>query len=400
MNNLKVTRRGIVVSILVLLLISFISANHIITPSSFSDVDEDAIYTYIISINNNDTGPDANITQVDITIPTNLIFISGTNGTDVNSSTFSNTSEVLTWTSSINSSETNNFQFNGNITTPGNYTINITTTNSSGISLSIINLTINLVVPTCTEDWSYTPWSDCINGNETRTANDTNNCGTTDDRNTLSRTCTVINTTSCIQNWSIGEWSTCTDSLQTRTVTDSSSCNNVTGKPSTNQSCTILPSCTPDWDCGEGWEPEKCPKNETQTRTCTDANSCEVNTGKPSEERECTYESSVNWKIIGITAGGLTFAAIIFAVVIIFFRKKTGTLDDESDEGTYQGDFYTPPTSPPPGRIQRNLPLRRPIQQPVRQQTNVPLRRPVRRPINQQTNIPPNTIQRRFQQPL
>ena len=35
------------------------------------------------------------------------------------------------------------------------------------------------VAPTCVENWSCTEWSECINGTQTRTCTDLNNCGTT-----------------------------------------------------------------------------------------------------------------------------------------------------------------------------------------------------------------------------
>ncbi len=45
----------------------------------------------------------------------------------------------------------------------------------------------------CTESWSCSSWSSCINGQQTRTCTDTNNCGTTLSRPPLSQSCTVSN---------------------------------------------------------------------------------------------------------------------------------------------------------------------------------------------------------------
>lgn len=44
----------------------------------------------------------------------------------------------------------------------------------------------------CTENWTCADWSACINGRQTRTCTDQNGCGTTNDRPTLTQSCTVI----------------------------------------------------------------------------------------------------------------------------------------------------------------------------------------------------------------
>jgi PGF-pre-PGF domain-containing protein len=41
----------------------------------------------------------------------------------------------------------------------------------------------------CTESWTYTDWGTCSNGIQTRTATDSNSCGTTEDMGALSQTC-------------------------------------------------------------------------------------------------------------------------------------------------------------------------------------------------------------------
>jgi len=43
--------------------------------------------------------------------------------------------------------------------------------------------------PSCTESWTCTNWFDCSNGQQSRTCTDTNNCGTTNSRPALIKTC-------------------------------------------------------------------------------------------------------------------------------------------------------------------------------------------------------------------
>lgn len=47
----------------------------------------------------------------------------------------------------------------------------------------------NFTTPLCTESWAYGAWSGCIGGSQTRTATDSNECGTTVNRSILSRSC-------------------------------------------------------------------------------------------------------------------------------------------------------------------------------------------------------------------
>ncbi|PJA62748.1 MAG: hypothetical protein CO161_04810, partial [Candidatus Portnoybacteria bacterium CG_4_9_14_3_um_filter_44_9] len=92
-------------------------------------------------------------------------------------------------------------------------------------------------------------------------------------------------TATCTPNWQTGSWSTCINGQQTRTVTDSNNCGTTTNKPATTQSCTV--ACTPNWSCtGFGI----C-ANGQQTRTCTDTNNCGVMTGRPSLTQSCVTQS-------------------------------------------------------------------------------------------------------------
>ncbi len=129
---------------------TFVIASHVVNNStggiSFY-VNEDLGYVYNISINNTDSGQTANITWVNITLPSNLIFRPGTmNGTNALAN-FSNTSIVLMWVNVtsyvINGSEAKYFWFNATATNPGTYYITVTTLNATNVSSSNLTVTVN-----------------------------------------------------------------------------------------------------------------------------------------------------------------------------------------------------------------------------------------------------------------
>jgi len=129
----------------------FVLAAYIIIPesgaTSFS-VNETANYTYNISIGN--TFDDANISQVNITLPSNFTFTAGTEGTNSTNgpvSIFSNTSTVLNWTNTtthlINASQNVSFWFNATASYPGTYNFTINITNTTGFATENISVTVN-----------------------------------------------------------------------------------------------------------------------------------------------------------------------------------------------------------------------------------------------------------------
>jgi hypothetical protein len=72
---------------------------------------------------------------------------------------------------------------------------------------------------TCTPVWTCSAWSACVNGVQTRTCTDTNNCGTTLGRPALSQTCVISECTSTSNcqvpevcyNSQCGLWQLCGD---------------------------------------------------------------------------------------------------------------------------------------------------------------------------------------------
>ena len=133
---------------------AFVFAAHVITLSSGGssvNVAEDVGFIYNISVNNSDAGQNANITQVNITLPSGFLFIPGaSNGTSAVNPVFTNDSasnQVLSWSNFtnylVNGSEIKYFWFNATAATPGNYNITVTTLNATGPFMSNISVSVN-----------------------------------------------------------------------------------------------------------------------------------------------------------------------------------------------------------------------------------------------------------------
>jgi len=148
-NNKMVTKKSAYMFLfLALLSISVVLAIHVVTTSdggtSFS-VNETVNYTYNITLNNSDLG---NVSQINITIPSNFTFTANTNGTNISvSHNFTNTSTILTWANItehlLNGTEIGYFWFNASCTNPGTYNFTIEALNSTNTSITNISVTIN-----------------------------------------------------------------------------------------------------------------------------------------------------------------------------------------------------------------------------------------------------------------
>ncbi len=84
---------------------------------------------------------------------------------------------------------------------------------------------------------------------------------------------------SCTESWTCSGWSACVNGQQTKTCTDSHNCGTTANKPLTTQSCNS--ACTPNVLCND-WS--GC-QDGKQTRTCSDANRC--TSGTTNEKRDC-----------------------------------------------------------------------------------------------------------------
>lgn len=76
---------------------------------------------------------------------------------------------------------------------PGNYHVKVyTNVSDAKCVVKVADIReFDFVVPPvgCLEDWTYGAWSACINGQQTRTATDSNSCGTTINRSEIIRSC-------------------------------------------------------------------------------------------------------------------------------------------------------------------------------------------------------------------
>lgn len=120
-------------------------AAHVITPTSIN-VLEDASRIYNITVNNSDTTLTANITQINITLPSSFTFTGATNATDAGAHEFTNTSTVLSWTNAsglVMNLTLKRFWFNATASTPGTYNISVLTLNATGAFRSNVSVTVN-----------------------------------------------------------------------------------------------------------------------------------------------------------------------------------------------------------------------------------------------------------------
>ena len=145
-------KRGmLLLTLSIILATSLVFAAHVITISDGSssfDFNEDTTSLYNISVNNTDTLAGANISEVNITLPSAFNFTFDTNDTSVGTHTFTNTSTVLSWLNDglVMNLTVNNFWFNATAS-PGHYNITVDTTNSSGTSSTNLSVTINETTP-------------------------------------------------------------------------------------------------------------------------------------------------------------------------------------------------------------------------------------------------------------
>jgi hypothetical protein len=114
-------------------------ANYSINESSLN------IYTLNITVNNTDTTAIANITNINITLPTTLSFISNTNGTSAGAHVFLNKSSTLTWnnTNLVMNLTWKYFWFNVSVSSPGSYVIIVNTSNTTKTYTTNITFRIN-----------------------------------------------------------------------------------------------------------------------------------------------------------------------------------------------------------------------------------------------------------------
>lgn len=152
-KNLKVTKLFTIFLAIVTLSVFVVYAAHIVTvnPVTFNP-SEDVSAVLNVSVNNSYAEPSAaNITIVNITIPSGFSFAADTNGTSVSALnfTFSISGQVATWINTTNSglvagNETRFFWINVTATTPGStYNITVNTKNATATTITNISAIVN-----------------------------------------------------------------------------------------------------------------------------------------------------------------------------------------------------------------------------------------------------------------
>lgn len=158
----------------------------------------------------------------------------------------------------------------------------------------------------CTANFTCGSWSDCINGNMTRTCVDMNGCNPV---RIEKQAC------QCTPNWNCSDWSECIGNQQVRICLDLNTCQTDSGKPSETKSCGDI--CEPNWHCTD-WAPKKCDDTKTQYRNCTDHNSCNNLAGMPEESKSCSYIANFAWMIFFI----LLIIIILILGVVSLLKKR------------------------------------------------------------------------------
>jgi len=157
---------------------------------------------------------------------------------------------------------------------------------SKSITVNTTNpqVSISTKINTCVPNWICGSWNFCVNGQQTRTCTDSNNCGITTNKPATTQTCTAT----CSPNQKYSDWSTCING-QIRTVTDLNKCGGGTGISFETRSTPEFIKCS-DWsDC----------VNNRQTRTCPDSILCEPE-NKPILIRDCVSPASLQVEAKGV----------------------------------------------------------------------------------------------------
>ncbi len=149
MLNMK--KSGLFIILVSLVLLSgFVFAEVLVTMSSggnFTGIDEDVNVAFNISINNTDQGSAGNISQVNITLPSQMTFDSNSQGSDAPQNNFSIDGQTLSWSNLthfvVNNVTLNYFNFNATGNSPGTYLIQIFTSNGSRVLNENITIEIN-----------------------------------------------------------------------------------------------------------------------------------------------------------------------------------------------------------------------------------------------------------------
>ena len=164
----------------------------------------------------------------------------------------------------------------------------LTSKQIADISAALSAPTTTVPTPTTCTSFTYSPWSACENGSQSRTVLTTSPTGCTGGSPVvLTQACTPAPAT--CTSFTYSPWGDCQSSnTQTRTVTGSSPAGCTGGSPVLSQACTYVPpvtSCTSFTYSPWG----DCQSSNTQTRTVTGSSPAGCTGGSPVLSQACTY---------------------------------------------------------------------------------------------------------------
>lgn len=133
------------------LFLAGVFALHVVTNTlnggtNFSTINEDYSNLYNITLNNTDTSAGANITQINITLPSNFTFVAGTANASALFYNFTNTSSILSFTNVtglVGNGTWKFFWFNASAAVPGTYNFTVITSNLTTLVYHNLSVVIN-----------------------------------------------------------------------------------------------------------------------------------------------------------------------------------------------------------------------------------------------------------------
>lgn len=153
MADKKVNRflnSSVFVILIALLFAGIAIGAHVITTSTGGtsyNFNEDVSNLAILAVNNTNAGQGANITGVNVTVPSSFTFAAATNGSNATVYDFVINGKVASWNNTgdylVNGSEMKIFWINVTAATPGTYNITVNVTNATAITITNITVIIN-----------------------------------------------------------------------------------------------------------------------------------------------------------------------------------------------------------------------------------------------------------------
>ena len=149
--------------------------------------------------------------------------------------------------------------------------------------------------PTTCSSFTYSAWSACQNGMQTRTVLTSSPAGCTGGSPVILQACTSTPPPpATCTSFTYSAWGACTNGTQTRTVLTSSPAGCTGGNPVTSQACTSTPpppaTCTSFTYSAWG----ACQPNGTQTRTVLSSSPAGCTGGTPATSQACTYTAPLD----------------------------------------------------------------------------------------------------------